>query len=472
VRDFFSYCGFLATAMLIRVSITNFKSFNEETEFNMLPSSEQRTHKGHVYAQPGVDLLKMAAIYGANGAGKSNLVRAIGTLKRIVLQGGKDVLNDLHYFKLNSKNENLPTTIEVEFLKNEIAYIFGISITENIIVEEWLYISKLGKSGDILLFHRHKLKDETKLNLSEQYLASDIDKFKMQFIRDEILRDDILLFKELASLKEGFQKVKSAYSWFTTDLILLSPQTKLATEALGLKFDNLENYQIFSNDIINSFETGIYKLTITDEDVDEKFFGEEKKQLMDIISKRFSEGEKYIVFSTQHEWSRGSEVVIIQEKGKYIIRGMIAKHKSKNQELIDFAIEEESDGTNRLLDFVPAFYILINASSTVIIDEIDQSIHPALLKELVRKFADDDNTKGQLIFTTHESNLLDQSMLRRDEIWFAEKHEGATKLYPMSDFDIRLDLDIRKGYLNGRFGAIPFLGNLKDLNWSQHAETE
>ena len=79
-------------------------------------------------------------------------------------------------------------------------------------------------------------------------------------------------------------------------------------------------------------------------------------------------------------------------------------------------------------------------------------------------------TKGQLIFTTHESNLLDQSIFRRDEIWFVEKHQGATKLYPLSDFTIRLDLDIRKGYLNGRFGAIPFLGNLADLNWEQYAE--
>ena len=96
-------------------------------------------------------------------------------------------------------------------------------------------------------------------------------------------------------------------------------------------------------------------------------------------------------------------------------------------------------------------------------------VHVNLLKELIAKFSRDNNTKGQLIFTTHESNLLDQDILRQDEIWFAEKNAtGETGFYPLSDYDIRSDLDIRKGYLNGRFGAIPFLANLHDLNWDKY----
>ncbi len=105
------------------------------------------------------------------------------------------------------------------------------------------------------------------------------------------------------------------------------------------------------------------------------------------------------------------------------------------------------------------------------IDEIERSIHPLLIKELIQKFSHDEHTKGQLIFSTHESNLLDQEIFRPDEIWFAEKDKGATKLSPLSDYREHHTIDIRKGYLNGRYSAIPFLANLRDLNWDTHAET-
>jgi AAA15 family ATPase/GTPase len=112
-------------------------------------------------------------------------------------------------------------------------------------------------------------------------------------------------------------------------------------------------------------------------------------------------------------------------------------------------------------------------NSVVVIDEIDQSIHPSLLKSLIRKIMNEERMNGQLIFTTHESNLLDLDIFRQDEIWFAEKKStGETSLYSMSDFKPRYDLDVRKGYLNGRFSAIPFLGNLMDLKWEQYAEEE
>ncbi len=133
-----------------------------------------------------------------------------------------------------------------------------------------------------------------------------------------------------------------------------------------------------------------------------------------------------------------------------------------------FTATEESDGTRRLLDYLPALFEAINSRRVYLIDEIERSIHPLLIKELIRKFSHDEHTSGQLIFSTHESNLLDQDIFRPDEIWFAEKNkEGATELYPLSEFKEHHTIDIRKGYLNGRYGGIPFLGNLKDLNWDK-----
>ncbi|OMP76249.1 ATP/GTP-binding protein [[Flexibacter] sp. ATCC 35208] len=138
----------------------------------------------------------------------------------------------------------------------------------------------------------------------------------------------------------------------------------------------------------------------------------------------------------------------------------------EKEEKFEFNFSEESDGTKRLLEYLPVLNSIVNSSSTFIIDEIERSIHPLIVKKLISKFSGDELTQGQLIFTTHESNLLDQEIFRPDEIWFAEKNIiGATSLYSLSDFKEHNTIDIRKGYLSGRYGAIPFLGNLNDLNW-------
>jgi AAA15 family ATPase/GTPase len=145
------------------------------------------------------------------------------------------------------------------------------------------------------------------------------------------------------------------------------------------------------------------------------------------------------------------------------------EHTGKNNENVVFNLDEESDGTVRLLDFIPAFKDLITKRKVILIDEIERSIHPLLIKELIKKFSFDDNTLGQFIFSTHESNLLDQNIFRQDEIWFAEKNkQGSTELYSLSDFKEHNTIDIRKGYLNGRYGSIPFLANLQDLNWHKY----
>jgi len=110
---------------------------------------------------------------------------------------------------------------------------------------------------------------------------------------------------------------------------------------------------------------------------------------------------------------------------------------------------------------------------TVLIDEIDQSIHPSLLREFVAKVQNNPDKLGQLIFTTHESNLLDMDLFRQDEIWFSVKNkEGASQFYPLSEYNVRPDLDIRKGYLSERFGAIPFLADLKNLKWGEYVQEE
>ena len=160
-------------------------------------------------------------------------------------------------------------------------------------------------------------------------------------------------------------------------------------------------------------------------------------------------------------------VASIDGNGEYVIKKPVTYHQNAMRKNISFEIVEESDGTRRLLDIIPAIDVYLKGA-TVIIDEVNESLHPSLLKTIMAKIMSSSPADGgQFIVTTHESNLLDYDLFRQDEIWFVEKNNGSTEIYPLTDFKPRTDLQLEKGYLMGRFGAIPFLANLKDLNWQQ-----
>jgi uncharacterized protein len=454
--------------MLIRVSVTNFRSFNEETEFNMLSASDQRSHKDHVYTQNGVELLKMAALYGANGAGKSNLIKAVAALQRIVLDSGKLSLRSIDDFKLG-ENQSKPTTLEVEYITGHLPYLFGITVQGGQIIEEWLYQSSLGQREDTLLFHRTQKEAGLDLKLANQYIENEEGKFRLKFYRDEFLKPDVSLFKLLAESKEGFADLKQAYGWFQSELFILFPKVKLSS--LAAHFSTDTGFSVFARDFLKSLDTGIVETEIIRTKLNDYLASHLiDQEFANNLVKDLKAGQTFIPLDTHNVKGEQEEIIAMLDNDEVVFQQLLTVHKGRDGASALFSSSQRSDGTNRLMDYLLPLYSAIHFPMTVLIDEIDQSIHPVLLKELVQKFADNKATKGQLIFTTHESNLLDQAIFRRDEIWFVEKHEGATQLYPLSDFDIRLDLDIRKGYLNGRFGAIPFLGNLANLNWEQYAE--
>ena len=148
------------------------------------------------------------------------------------------------------------------------------------------------------------------------------------------------------------------------------------------------------------------------------------------------------------------------EDGVRKISQMMFEQFGKNGFLKDMDIVAQSDGTVRLLNLVPAFYDAIREGKTVLIDEIEHSIHPHLIRELV-KFFSQQKTTGQLIFTTHETCLLNQEFIRTDEVWMVEKKDGSTHMYSLNDFKIHNTINIANGYMEGRYGAIPFIGELK-----------
>ena len=183
------------------------------------------------------------------------------------------------------------------------------------------------------------------------------------------------------------------------------------------------------------------------------------------VTIKLGEGSELMVKKTSKR-GEGSEL-LVEKNGNnhYYSLTIQAAHEHQIGKVIPLPLTEESDGTQRLLNLIPALHHLRTSSGVFFIDEIDRSMHPILVWKFLEFFLKScNNCQCQIIVTTHESNLLDLDLLRRDEIWFAEKDlEGATRLYPLTDFKVRKDLEIRKHYMQGRFGAVPFLGNLDHL---------
>lgn len=451
--------------MLIRFVINNIFSFGEEKEFNLLPNARLKTLQAHKYQFDNFELLKLSAIYGANGAGKSNLIHALYLLKLLLTEENIPSKLKNGQFKFQENKHITKQILAIEFMQDNIAFYYGIEIIDGVIVTEELYESGLGMKEDRLIYER---KTNNKQDTTVQFLAEFENDAKSQILKEVLLQEFIKPDKPILKLISGrdnvfLSLVKKAYTWFQDTLTIITPDAKPSGLAHRIEVDT--NFKTYAEEIMCSFNIGITNL-LTDRTTIQDFFGKDNEELLDKWVKRVEESPKKMIGIPV---KNKEEYILIKEGSQIFVKKLQLNHIGKNNMSVIFDVDEESDGTIRLLDFVPAFKSLVNQNKVYVIDEIERSLHPLIIKELVKKFADDTQTKGQLIFTTHESNLLDQEIFRQDEIWFAEKdNNGCTDLYSLSSFKEHKTIDIQKGYLNGRYGSIPFLGNLQDLNWHKY----
>ena len=294
--------------------------------------------------------------------------------------------------------------------------------------------------------------------MADKYIKTQKEKTLIELIEENILQKEKLLLGLTHYLR--IEEIKLVHDWFVTKLIVIFPGTEFQG-ILPLLLSSPDLKQHFDQ-LLKTFDTGINQLTSASIDFDKYEIDPKDKMTRTEIETHM----KTAPFLINNELNS----VIIRDNGKLVVKKAISFHKDNEGNNIPFMISEESDGTKRLLDFIPALFNLLQQDYTYLIDEIDRSLHPSLLCAMICKIMADQNTKGQLIFTSHESNLLDLDIFRQDEIWFVEKDNktGETKMYSLSEFKPRYDLDIRKGYLKGRFGAIPFLAKLHDLNWDNY----
>lgn len=455
--------------MLVRFTVSNFLSFRESTEFNMLTGNPRRLEH-HVYEPvKGLELLKMAAVYGANGAGKSNLVKAMIYLRDLVTRGW--VPPGPLQFKLDQAAVKQPTTLEVEFICEGNMYVYGVDLSPTQIIEEWLYHS-LPDKEDELIFHRRMKEGAVSIEVAPSYRETEEQKLRIGLYEKEILKDTVTLLQMLGESKADFGPVRHVLNWFGNSWGVMFPQSQ--PKGIIEEMTRIPEFFAFARELMCTFHTGIQELDIETYDLN-TFFGaddaELASQIKSDLEKSEALGRNMVV---QHHTLNEELFITRNTEGMPVVKRLIARHTGSGGRSVPFALWQESDGTRRLLDFLPVLFKATREPVVIVIDEIERTIHPLLLRELVSKFAMDKQTKGQLVFTTHEAHLLDQEFMRQDEFWFAEKsHEGATSLSPLSDFkDVRYDLDLRKGYLAGRFGAIPYTGDLRHLKWDAYAEAE
>ena len=416
--------------MLIEFSIENFRSIKDEVTFSMVATSDRSLENNLIFNEKD-RFLKSAVIYGANASGKTNVIFAIYVLRKFVLNSHNYQKGDklpFFPFKLNERYLNKPTKFEIVFIINRIKYIYGVSFNHERINDEYLYYYPSGRKS--IIFKREK-NNKYKFTTDKKELNSITQKTK----------DNVLFLS--SSAQWNYNKTNVAFEWFNK---------KLAT--IGTKdYRNISTVTVELLNQFNEFQYLIRKAIIEADFGIEDIKASIKKFTHEEIPSEIPSTLKDMILK---------EKIDLEEIKIETFHRFFNNNGEKNIVSFDFE-QEESEGTKRLFALIGPWIFALKNGQTLIVDELDVKLHYLLIEFLIKLFHDPTQNKNnaQLIFTTHNIHLLDQNIFRRDQIWFTEKNPvtGATDLYSLVEYRPRprKDKDIKKGYIKGRYGALPFI---------------
>ena len=449
--------------MLIRFNVKNFLSFSEREdgrteEFSMI-AGKVRNKKGHLYDNGKIKLLKFAAVYGANAAGKSNLVKALEFMRRTVFVGLPEGYSD-RYCKADDKNKDKESYFEVEIMLGEKYYAYGFEVILNQgkFVSEWLVELSVDNKEKIIFTRditkgTYKFGDEVKEN-------GLID--KLNVYAEDVQEDSsvLLLFimnKNKKTLYQQYEKAsvfQDVYMWLRKGLDINYPDRPISDYSYMAKTENVEEVCR----IISAFGTGITGFRMVEVPIEKVLAHLPKsirEKLVENIEKKSTDiknNEKLEEIGVIMRSNRDFFILSIDKEENVICKTIKFSHGKDN---ILFNLSEESDGTVRILDLLEV--LLSGEGKTYVIDELDRCLHPSLTYKFVDTFLQLAAQKNiQLIVTTHESRLLDFDLLRRDEVWFVNKRKsGESDIYSLEEYNTRFDQKIDKAYLEGRYGGVP-----------------
>ena len=411
--------------MLIRFSFKNFKSFKDENLLDMEATS-LKEHEYNIVKTDNVNLLKVAAIYGANASGKTNVLQAFDYMKKRILVSDDSKANspideeNIYSFMIN----NEPISLEVEILaRNNKIYKYGFEVSKDIIISEWLYEKRINKFYEI--FERNNNNVQIMKVKNKLFDLGNID-------------DRSLFLKSFRAIDKSNEDFNSVYEWFMNSnyLDLGNPRFEdFINNRISFKILSDENYKEELLRFIKTFDSGIEGIKTTPNSIEE-----------------------------------------VQNNNRVIKIELI--HRGEDNKLKALPLDLESNGTRKMFHLFDFFMDALKNGMVLFIDELDAKLHPLLTRYIINLFHNSETNvgNGQLIYSTHDTINLNKDTFRRDEIWFTEKNrDGVSEIYALSDYiledeenktgkKVRNDATYNKDYLTGRYGAIPVLEEFDIIN--------
>lgn len=424
--------------MLLRFSVRNFRSIGEEQEISLVATSLADIESGLIEVEHlKHKVLPAAVIYGANASGKSNLLKALrffrlGILSSYKSPDGKSIQRQP--FLLDGLNDTETSSYEADFVLNHddfegkpIRLTYGFVISDEEIIKEWLYAYP--KQYRQVWYYR----DST--DSVEYYFGKEL-KGQNKVISLATRKQALFLSTAYAN---NHPQLSPIYEYFQNIIFNLDGLEDIDEETASfLEVDEIRNVLI---EFLREADVGICEAKVETLKRPEKL-SNVAIEIRDVLQKHY-QNRKFSSFE--------------KEEKKIVKLG----HRNKDS-IVYLSLEDESRGTIAFLNIIGWIFLALAQGSLIVIDELDSSLHPLLCRKIVGLFnkKETNPNNAQLLFSTHDTTLLSNEVFRRDQVWLAQKDEmGLSRFYPLSDLKLRKGDNLQKGYLEGKFGAIPFIGD-------------
>lgn len=431
--------------MLRSFRLANHRSFRGEHELLLMPSHDNDR-----------EVVPVAAVFGANASGKSNLLDGLRLMSDLVRswstpEPGSGIQRNP--FQLEPQSLLAPSSFAVELVLGEVRYTYGFKFDDERVIEEWLYAYPRNRRR--ILFDR----DRASINFG----STVTQRTRAEVIKD-LLTDDTLFLAVAARLKlKDYQPV---VDWFLRSLRFGPPSGFYSDDRLARLFiGQSAPDQARFLELVRAADVGISDITV-ERYTDDPYVDEEVKTLKAMMER--IEGEMADAGQERPD--------LAEELDRARFRRDLLQNREQRMKLmlthggVRFGLDDESEGTRFWLNLLPEVITSLGSDHTLVIDEIDTSLHPQLVRKLVGLFRDSAVNVGraQLLFTTHDPFLLESVVgepgVERDQVWFVEKRpDGASELYPLTDFKPRNEHNLARRYLGGVYGAVPILDGFDQL---------
>ncbi len=411
--------------MLLEFRVKNFKSFRNEIVFSMISAKNSESSPESIAAVGHLNVLKIAAVYGANASGKSNLIKAVETMRRIVVNSATEREPGSRLgvvpFEFDDAAAKEPALFEVVFIEQGQKYQYGFTANDYQIFEEWLYVVPEGKVRYQTWFERgyNRLDKKVEINCTN-YLGG----------KKNDLAEKVRLDTAFVSVGAQWNNtdLTTVYRWFREKLIVIDENIEISSSLTGrsLSKETSGEFYRFTRDMLRTADLGISDVFCAEINPDKiRFPKDTPDDVRDLILKNPPVDIKF-------------------------------RHTMKGKEYsLDF--EDESQGTQKMFAYMKPLWDISRSDSTFLIDEFDRSLHPLILEAIMNYICSAKNRSGQLIITAHDTNL--QAKLSREQIWFAQKDsDGESTIFSLADYKgVRKDENKADRYLSGHYGAVPYI---------------